>query len=340
MTLSMIWGCSGLEQDFLEPGVCADGKARRARYEVRAHGDHNPRHGGQFFMAQDAWHHLEGTLQPGGVFRLFFYDNYTKPLDARRFAGRAVTKEVWDPAAKTSQDVEFVDLRPGKDPSTLEAALHRVALPARISAKIRFNPKQQPQRFDFLFTEPSAEPPARTRVLSSSDSTEVADQRPNGNAAASPKPPKSSGLPPVSKPDASETSTDALQLIVIAPPPTLLPVLDESLLPDSIPELIGELRKRTVEVRRTIADGNLSQVWLPAMAAKTVALALDSASSRGALAAGSRVRVRSAVSRIVAAAWELDSLGDMGNSERLAGALARLESAVADLTAAYGDAQP
>ena len=55
---------------------------RSRKYAARAHGNHNPQHGGQFFMAPDSWHHIEGTYLPSGVFRMHLYDDYTKPLTA------------------------------------------------------------------------------------------------------------------------------------------------------------------------------------------------------------------------------------------------------------------
>ena len=36
-------------------------------------------------MAPDHWHHLEGTMAGTRDFRLYFYDNYTKPISARSF---------------------------------------------------------------------------------------------------------------------------------------------------------------------------------------------------------------------------------------------------------------
>ncbi len=48
-------------------------------------------------MAPDAWHHLEGTYPEDGTFRVHLYDNFSQPLSAKAFKGRAVLKESFDP---------------------------------------------------------------------------------------------------------------------------------------------------------------------------------------------------------------------------------------------------
>lgn len=147
VTLSMFWTCPDQpDTRLLEPGTCADSSARRIRYEVRAHGDHNPRHGGQFFMASDAWHHLEGTYPQPGVFRAYFYDNFTKPLDAKAFAGRVIVGD------STDKEVASAPLRPGADASTLEAAIAAdTPFPVRLTLQVRFSPGAAEQPFDFQF---------------------------------------------------------------------------------------------------------------------------------------------------------------------------------------------
>ncbi len=56
--------------------------------DTRAHADHTPKHGGIFFMAPDNTHHLEGALGPSGDFRVWFYDEFTRPISAAQFASR------------------------------------------------------------------------------------------------------------------------------------------------------------------------------------------------------------------------------------------------------------
>jgi hypothetical protein len=50
------------------------------------HMDHEPKHGGVFFMAPDRTHHLEGVLLPAGTFKVYLYDDYTRPIPATGFA--------------------------------------------------------------------------------------------------------------------------------------------------------------------------------------------------------------------------------------------------------------
>ena len=85
MTMALTWTCrSRPDIDVIEPGRCPDGSAMIAKRTLRPHGNHNPQHGGQFFMAPDNTHHLEGTLPSSRLFRLYLYDDYARPLPAAR----------------------------------------------------------------------------------------------------------------------------------------------------------------------------------------------------------------------------------------------------------------
>jgi heavy metal-binding protein len=346
VTLSVFWTCPGDETHLMEPGACASGQPRRVGYEVRAHGDHNPRHGGQFFMAQDAWHHLEGTLPRSNVFRMFFYDNFTKPLPVKNFQARIITREEWDPIERKTKELEVYPLEAGREGSAMEARMKNATLPLKVAAIVKFDAKSPEQRFDFNFTDLSKEPPpvpaATTTSARPAASGTTAQNTTAAPAAATPSP---AALPPA--PVAPQQPSPAQTSPVEQPPPAapgtpaefinaplaLTSALDESGLPTATPDLLAELTKRSQEVEQMVNEGSLGQVWLPAMGTKTVALALEA--HMAALPERQRAAAILAVKRVVTAAWELDAYGDLGNKLKMSGAYLRLASAVADLKAAY-----
>jgi hypothetical protein len=167
-TRSVTFTCAGHpEVNRLDPGRCADGTPTVAKYTPRPHGDHNPKHGGLFFMAPDNWHHIEGTYPAAGRFRVYIYDDYTRPLrmqEARKVRGRIVTKEVFESNTHTSRELASAPLVLARNGAYFEARIDPLALPAQMTAKISFGSDDKESRFDFSFPayskDVTAPPPA------------------------------------------------------------------------------------------------------------------------------------------------------------------------------------
>ena len=136
----------------LEPGQCPT--CRRplvAKYSLRPHGNHNPKHGGQFFMAPNNWH-VEVTHPAISVFRLYVYDDYSRTFIPPGFSGRIVSV----PGVNgRSADASLPFARIGDH---LEARVPGLGLPATIAVKVRFQADDQEYRFDFPFVDYSKEP--------------------------------------------------------------------------------------------------------------------------------------------------------------------------------------
>jgi hypothetical protein len=120
--------------------------------QQKAHQDHKPKHGGSFFMALDNKHHLEGVLLPPATFRVYLYDDHTKPLKAEQTREANGTIQVGDP-----EDAPKIPLAPGKKKETLEANLGEgVKPPVALTLVLRLPgmaPDDKPELFNFKFTQ-------------------------------------------------------------------------------------------------------------------------------------------------------------------------------------------
>jgi Heavy metal binding domain len=346
VTVAHFFACGegSKQQYFPDAGKCADGPARVERREIRAHGDHNPVHGGQFFMAEDNWHHVEGTYPSAGLFRAFFYDNFKKPLPGKTFSGSLIVVD------KSDKELATIPLAPSRDGNTLEARIppQLATFPLRAKATIKYDPKAREQPFDFVFTDLSKDPgpakpapatttgaapagPAASTAKAGQPATASKTPARPAAASAATAPPKPAAAAPAPAPDTQEP------LILDSPtniPPALADALDETKLPTGTPELLAELARRAGDVEALVNEGNLSQVWLPATATKTVALVLEAHANT--LSERQRIAVSDSVKRVVTSAWELDAYGDLGDRKKITEAYQRLSTAVGDLKAAYG----
>jgi hypothetical protein len=232
-TAALTFTCPGnREIDQLDRGTCADGSPMVPRYTQRPHGDHNPKHGGIFFMAPDNWHHLEGTYPSAGRFRVYIYDDYSKPLsaaDARKVRGRVVTKEVFDPNTGTTRELASAPLVLARSGAYFDARIDALSPPVKLIAKVAFRPNEKESRFDFSFPSYSQDLPAAAPL-----STRAPTFAPDGASVRKPV-----------QPDAAPVSVDPL---------------------------LNDLRARREEVESLVKSGSFAAIYVPALQAKDAAL--------------------------------------------------------------------
>jgi hypothetical protein len=298
VTVAVTWTCDGGAQESTSPGTCPDGSPKKKTYAPRAHGNHNPQHGGLFFMAADNTHHLEGAYLPTGVFRMYFYDAFTKPqplAEMRNFKATLMVKD-----AKTGKDATYSLVRSG---AYLQAAVGKLPLPAEMYALVKFAPGGKDNRFDFTFPAYSKEPhglPTATMT----------------KAAPAITAPLVETLPPP-----SETSSGI--------DPALVPLP----IPDTVPEMLAQLATRTDQIRSFIDKGTFAAIYVPAFQAKDLALALDE--HKNELTPERRKVAEPAIAKLVRTAYLLDAFGDIGNKQQISEAYAKFVEAARDIHAAF-----
>jgi hypothetical protein len=303
VTVSLTWSCRGDNVEHLEPGLCSDGSPRIGQRALRPHGNHNPRHGGQFFMAPDSWHHIEGAYPTAQSFRLYVYDDYGRPLPADKLKdvqARVVTKETFDPATRKTTELSAFPLRMARNRGYLEARVDAATLPAEMTAKVRFGSDADEHRFDFTFDALTKEPAAPTSV------------------------PQAAKASPATAPASVATATAA--------PAASQPAAGVDM-PATMAGIVGELQRKNTEVRDLIARGDFAAVWVPAFAAKDLAISLEPHLAH--LQVNKRDVGEPALARVVRGAWLLDAAGDVGNRQQIEAAYSTFSAGVADVVAAF-----
>jgi hypothetical protein len=327
VVVALYWSCADQPQErLMEPGRCANGTPRKAVREPRAHGDHNPKHGGQFFMASNKWHHVEATLPAPGVLRVYVYDNFTQPISASAFQGRAVTRERFDPATRRSIDLETFPLAPVKKGAWLEARTSLRSLPAKVTVKMQFDPRLPEDRFDFVFETYSKEPPA-VLVTTRAPTTPAPV---TGAAVAGTAPPATPPVAPRAAPGPPPAASPAPDVAASEP---YTARAGESL-PDAPADLVAFLAARVSEIQDLITRGQFGAVYVPALLGKDAALALDQRHA-GHLPDLARPAAAGATRRIVLAAWQLDAAGDLGDATKVSRAFTEFRAAAQSIEAAH-----
>jgi hypothetical protein len=328
MTMSVSFVCPGSATESVNPGTCADGTPMERKYSPRPHGNHNPQHGGAFFMAPDNWHHLEGAYFSPGSFRLYLYDDFTKPLplaQVRATQARIILadgKEV-----PLSRNGRFFEARIGKQP-----------FPLAVQAKVRFQPGAAEHHFDFTFDKYSKDlpvPAATTTMMAAPTPAPAAPGSPGAMGATltpgTPGTPGAPGAPGTTGPPEAPGAPGATTVPLLETLPDS--TLTASAIPETVPEMLNQLRDRNRQIKTLIDRGAFGSVYVPAFQAKDVALALDG--KKDSLPADRQKIVGPAVNRLVRGAYLLDAFGDLGNKQQIIDAYARFAAAVQDIESAF-----
>jgi hypothetical protein len=244
-------------------------------------------------MAPDNWHHVEGAYPAPGQFRVYLYDDYTKPLplaQARKVRARVVTKEVFDPATKTTRELSSAPLLLARSGTYLEARIDPLALPAQMTAKMSFGPGDKETRFDFAF-------PAFSKDV------------------VAPSAPAQTGAPAVPA---------AAPAAAAARPAPAIPAIRAMDANGPTASLVSELKSQDQEVAALLKSGSYGAIYVPALKAKDLALQIQSRQG----SSPQKEAVETHVKQLVVAAYELDNYGDLGDSVKISGAYRNFTAAV------------
>jgi hypothetical protein len=273
-------------------------------------------------MAPDNTHHLEGAYPRVRVFRLYLYDDYTRPLppdQIRDVKARVVTKESFDTTTRTTREITAFPLVKSAGNGYLEARVDSSSFPAEMTAKVQFKSDAPEYRFDFTFPALSANPVPAAAVPGTSSKSSPAGRirAPTASAVQ---------VAPAGPPDATATTPSELTAGV-EPSQVSGPI------PETVSEMLVQLKTRNEQIGELVQRGAFGALWVPAFQARDLAIALEA--HLGELPAVGRDAAEPAIQRLVRTAWLLDAFGDIGNRQEIVEADSIFASAVTDVVSAF-----
>jgi hypothetical protein len=104
-------------------------------------------------------------------------------------------------------------------------------------------------------------------------------------------------------------------------------------IPETVPEMLSQLRLRDEQIKAFIERGAFANVYVPAFQAKDLALALDE--HKKELPLDRQQVAEPAIARVVRYAYILDAFGDLGNRQQIVEAYDRFTAAVKEIESAF-----
>jgi hypothetical protein len=114
---------------------------------------------------------------------------------------------------------------------------------------------------------------------------------------------------------------------------TVDPALVPLPIPDTVPEMLAQLRERTQQIKAIIDRGSFASIYVPAFQAKDLALALDA--HKEELPIDRRKVAEPAIAKLVRSAYLLDAFGDIGNKQQIVEAYDMFVDAAKNIQSAF-----
>ena len=108
-------------------------------------------------------------------------------------------------------------------------------------------------------------------------------------------------------------------------------------IPENTNTIVSNISERNDEIANLVSTGGFTEIFIPALQSKELALALNGRVDD--LPIRTRTDVKIAVRSLVRAAWLLDWYGDLGNKQQVSDAYDIFNQAVLEIVAVYGNSE-